>query len=49
MYKVEHIAEAVLEARMNELGAEGWVLLTCHAHPFNTDGAAPIYVTVWKQ
>jgi len=47
-YMVEHIAEAAMNSRMNQLAAEGWTLVSVIAHPHNTEQAAPIYVTVWR-
>lgn len=49
IYKVELIPTATLEGRMNELGAEGWTLVSCHAHPFDTDAGRPVFVTVWSK
>lgn len=47
MIKVEHIAEESLETRCNELVSEGFILHSVIPHPFNTENAAPMYVTIW--
>lgn len=49
IYKVEHIAESYLESRCNELGKDGWALVSVNPHHFATEDAAPIYVTVWSR
>ncbi len=48
-YRLEQIAFAAAQERMNEIAAEGWRLVTMCMHPFHTEGAEPLLVTAWEK